>query len=977
MAARDTTDLILHGVNPTGKEIGRGAYGRVFEVDYQGTLCAAKEVHSVLLELSQAEGRRKITTDFLNECQIWSTIRHPCIVQFLGVYYPARDQYRLPAMVMEKMQHSLRGLVENYTNIPLNVKLSILDEVCLGLRYLHSRNPPIVHRDLTPNNILLGGHLEAKITDLGVAKVMQTDSKMTMTKIPGTPDFMPPEALAQKPVYGPSLDVFSYGGVALNVITQQWPKPTDKLLLNSDTDKWEVASEGTRRQTYLDMFTGGAAGLVPLVTSCLSDNPKKRPSVMEVSLEIKREKNVCSHQTSRDGMSPIVWWAEVSGQSSSQQQQVTSLTTQLEMTISNEELRGEVGVLKTENDGLKVEVDGLKVEVDGLKVENNGYKEENAQLRAENQRLKVTSLTTQLEEMTISNEELRGENGVLMTEIDGLKVENNGLKVEVDGLKVENSGLKVEVDGLTVEVDGLKVENSGLKVENSGLKVEVDGLTVEVDGLKVENSGLKVENSGLKVEVDGLTVEVDGLKVENNGFKVENSGLKVEVDGLTVEVDGLKVENSGLKVENSGLKVEVDGLTVEVDGLKVENNGFKVENSGLKVEVDGLTVEVDGLKVENSGLKVENSGLKVEVDGLKVENSGLKVENSGFKVEVDGLKVEVDGLKVENNGYKEENVQLRAENQRLKEKLVQSPTPDLFSGPVNIKWQHGAPAPVKGWDHTGVLCDGKAYIGGGWDNTFSPLCRIYVYNPVNNSWSPSPINTTYGFFAMTTLNNQLITAGGEDRSYKVTNKIFSLDGNHLKEYTRMITPRYYATAASHQGTLVITGGKDDQRRKLATTELFDSTTGQWYTTSDLPLPHYWLQSVIVDNTLYLLGGYNQDGNYSPAVFTAPLDTLSSHQLKWSSQQDTPWCCSAPVSIQGRHLLTVGGWKKTGSDYVYTSDIKMFNKVSHSWEAIGHIPSARSGPAVVSVADNKIVVVGGYDDKGQFTNTVWIGSCEPQ
>ena len=74
----------------------------------------------------------------------------------VGVYYPARDQYRLPVMVMEKMQHSLRDLVENYSNIPLNVKLSILDEVCLGLRYLHSRNPPIVHRDLTPNNILLG-----------------------------------------------------------------------------------------------------------------------------------------------------------------------------------------------------------------------------------------------------------------------------------------------------------------------------------------------------------------------------------------------------------------------------------------------------------------------------------------------------------------------------------------------------------------------------------------------------------------------------------------------------------------------------------------------------------------------------------------------------------------------------------------------------------------------------------------------------
>jgi len=223
-------------------------------------------------------------------------------------------------MVMEKMQHSLRNLVENYTNIPLNVKVFILDKVCLGLRYLHSRNPPVVHRDLTPNNILLGEHLEAKITDLGVAKAMLTDSKTSMTKIPGTPDFMPPEALVQKPVYGPSLDIFSYGGVALNVITQHWPQPTDQLQFNSDTDKWEVISEVTRRQKYLNMFTGKYADLVPLVTSCLNDNPKKRPSVVQVSIEVKRVKDVCSHQTGRDGISPIVWWAEVSGQSSSQQQ---------------------------------------------------------------------------------------------------------------------------------------------------------------------------------------------------------------------------------------------------------------------------------------------------------------------------------------------------------------------------------------------------------------------------------------------------------------------------------------------------------------------------------------------------------------------------------------------------------------------------------------------------------------------------------
>ena len=181
--------------------------------------------------------------------------------------------------------------------------------MCLGLRYLHSRNPPIVHRDLTPNNILLSCELEAKITDLGVAKVMKTDKQKTMTKVPGTPDFMAPEALIARPLYGPSLDVFSYGGVILNVTTQLWPEPTDQTKFNYSTRRKEVVSEVKRRQKYLDKMTGGAVGLKPLVISCLRDNPKNRPPVAEVSLTIQK---VCNERSSRDGMSPIVWWAKVS-----------------------------------------------------------------------------------------------------------------------------------------------------------------------------------------------------------------------------------------------------------------------------------------------------------------------------------------------------------------------------------------------------------------------------------------------------------------------------------------------------------------------------------------------------------------------------------------------------------------------------------------------------------------------------------------
>ena len=224
----------------------------------------------------------------------------------LGVYYPTVD--RLPIMVMEKMHDSLRGLVEKYKNIPMNVKLSILHEVCLGLRYLHSRSPAIIHRDLTPNNILLSYNLEAKITDLGVAKIIRPDDQRTMTKLPGTPDFMPPEALNKRPVYGPSLDVFSYGGVILHLTTQLWPDPTDATELNPDSGRREVVTEVKRRQQYLDKMTGGAADLKPSVMSCLDDNPENRPSVTQVSMRISELKDVYSQMNGYDGMSPIVWW---------------------------------------------------------------------------------------------------------------------------------------------------------------------------------------------------------------------------------------------------------------------------------------------------------------------------------------------------------------------------------------------------------------------------------------------------------------------------------------------------------------------------------------------------------------------------------------------------------------------------------------------------------------------------------------------
>ena len=310
--------------------------------------------------------------------------------------------------------------------------------------------------------------------------------------------------------------------------------------------------------------------------------------------------------------------------------------------------------------------------------------------------------------------------------------------------------------------------------------------------------------------------------------------------------------------------------------------------------------------------------------------------------------------------------------------LEKSTTPgDPFSGPLNIKWEPGAPAPVDRYAHTAVWLNGVVYVGVGNETQAKPSYTIDCYDPLNNSWQ-SPINTPYCYYAMTTLNNQLVVAGGH-KKYKRTNEILVLwdtdMGKRLLYYNEMATPRSFATAAGHQGMLIITGGEDNNGKMLSSTELLDSNNNQWYNykCNDLPQPHYQLQSVIVDNTLYLLGGFDKNIQASQAVFTTPLDTVLSHKLKWNVHQNTPLLCSAPVSANRTHLLVLGGYKS----YSYTSDIHKFNKASHSWEVIGKIPSARSSLAAVSTDDNRIIVVGGRNDKGVITDTVWIGSCEPQ
>ena len=299
-------DLYLTGIKLNGQNIGVGACGRVYEVEYCGTVCAAKEIHPILVEGVGREEFEAVKKAFLSECVRSGCLSHPNIVHFLGVYRPS-DQSLLPVLVMERMQESLTSVVEKYPNIPMYLKLAMLLDVSRGLWYLHTHHPPIVHRDLSPNNVLLTSQFVAKISDLGVAKVIQADSKKTKTRAPGTVDFMPPEALLETPEYGPPLDVFSYGGVILHVVNQEWPKPLHYVMTDPKTGKILGLSEIERRQQHMKKMIGTPADLQPLVEQCLDNQQSRRPPISDVSGRMKRMKEMESVRCPHVNTNPITW----------------------------------------------------------------------------------------------------------------------------------------------------------------------------------------------------------------------------------------------------------------------------------------------------------------------------------------------------------------------------------------------------------------------------------------------------------------------------------------------------------------------------------------------------------------------------------------------------------------------------------------------------------------------------------------------
>ncbi len=257
------------------RELASGGMGRVdLVVRREGRfrrLYAAKRLHAHLRQ------EHEVVEMFLDEARLAGLIRHPNVVPVLDVVQDGGDPYLLMEYVGGV---SLAKLVlphaETSTKFPLPIALDIAIQAAMGLHAAHEledehgRNLGLVHRDVSPQNILIGFDGCARLTDFGIAKALDGTSRTRTGMIKGKAGYMSPEQLRFESIDRRS-DLFCLGVVLYEMLTAR--------RLYSDRD-----GLGSRHILHEPVPDLGAEredvppALVELMFEILAKNPEDRPA---------------------------------------------------------------------------------------------------------------------------------------------------------------------------------------------------------------------------------------------------------------------------------------------------------------------------------------------------------------------------------------------------------------------------------------------------------------------------------------------------------------------------------------------------------------------------------------------------------------------------------------------------------------------------------------------------------------------------
>ncbi|XP_023739551.1 MDIS1-interacting receptor like kinase 2 [Lactuca sativa] len=252
--------------------IGTGGYGIVYKAELQpNNVVAIKKLYS--------SSENNDHTGFLNEVRALTNIRHRNIVKLYGYCSHVRHSF-LIYQYLEK--GSLGSILRSHVlakDLDWLNRVNIVKGVANGLAYMHHDClPPMIHRDISIENILLDSDYEIHIFDFGTSKLLKLDSS-NWTAIAATYGYIAPE-LAYTMVANEKCDVYSFGIVALEVIMGKQPGELPTL----SVDYLVLANVGDSRIPFPSPQVEKQVKLVlSLARACLNSNPHGRPTMYQIS----------------------------------------------------------------------------------------------------------------------------------------------------------------------------------------------------------------------------------------------------------------------------------------------------------------------------------------------------------------------------------------------------------------------------------------------------------------------------------------------------------------------------------------------------------------------------------------------------------------------------------------------------------------------------------------------------------------------
>ena len=223
---------------------GEGSFGKVFQARrrFTGRACAMKFIPK------HGKSERDLAS-LRQEIDIMRTLDHPNVIKMLDAFETAMDF----VVVMEFAQGVLNDVLERDATLPESEVRRIAEQLISALHYLHSNR--VIHRDLKPQNILIGSDGCVKVCDFGFARSM-SKSSLVMTSIKGTPLYMAPELVQEQP-YDHSVDLWSIGVILYELFVGKPPFYTNSMyaLLNRIA-KEDVKYPDTMSNTFKSFLQG-------------------------------------------------------------------------------------------------------------------------------------------------------------------------------------------------------------------------------------------------------------------------------------------------------------------------------------------------------------------------------------------------------------------------------------------------------------------------------------------------------------------------------------------------------------------------------------------------------------------------------------------------------------------------------------------------------------------------------------------------